>query len=431
VFTHRVRHPAAPNVKWFGLLHRAASLALLLTLATSAGCGRKNMLAPSVSAAESARAAEQFRHRNSAGLAVHLEGRSATGALWVLDKPAAWNRSLIVYLHGYTLPSDPVALPNNGEVRDSLLARGYAVAASSFSSNGFAVREGMRDSDALREIFRQHVGEPRHTYLFGRSLGGLIGLLLTQRSPEHYDGSFLVCGIVGGSTEEIQYIGDIRVLFDTVYPGVIPGDLEHSTPITNPNTQLIGPIVQAVTANPQGLGIIQLLARHPLAGNSSQEVVTSLVNAIGFSMQAGGDLFERSHSTSFFDNASWTYTSAALPAALLTDINTRVHRYTRAPEAAAFLQRYGEPSPRLRIPMLSLHTTRDPQVPVFHEDLLAQVIASPLLIQRRVERYGHDAFTAGELMVHFNDLVNFAQTQQRDRDDDLVARGALAAGREP
>jgi pimeloyl-ACP methyl ester carboxylesterase len=431
VFTHRHRHPPASHVKWSALLHTAASVALVLTLATSAGCGRKNMLAPSVSATEAARGADLFKRQHSANQAVHLEGRSASGALWVLDKPAAWNRSLVVYLHGYTLPSAPVALPNNGEVRDSLLARGYAVATSSYSSNGFAVKEGMRESDALREVFEDRIGEPRHTYLFGRSLGGLIGLLLTQRSPEHYDGSFLVCGIVGGSTEEIQYIGDIRVLFDAVYPGVIPGDLEHSTPITNPNTQLIGPIVQAVTANPQGLGIIQLLARHPLAGNSSQEVVASLINAIGFSMQAGSDLFERSHSTSFFDNASWTYTSASLPAPLLADINARVRRYTREPEAAAFLQRYGEPSPRLRIPMLSLHTTRDPTVPVFHEDLLAQVLASPLLIQRRVDRYGHDAFTAGELMVHFNDLVNFAQAQHRDGDDDLVAGGALAGARQP
>lgn len=431
MITRQLRHHAAPTVTWFALLRRATCAALLLTLAASASCSRKNALAPSVATPESARAADAFRHRHASAQAVHAEGRSESGALWVLDKPAAWNHSLVVYLHGYTLPSNPVALPNNGEVRDSLLARGFAVAASSYSSNGFAVKDGMRDSDALREIFRQRVGEPRHTYLLGRSLGGLIGLLLTQRAPEHYDGSLLVCGIAGGSTEEIQYIGDIRVLFDTVYPGVLPGDLEHSTPITDPNTQLVGPIVQAVTANPQGLGIIQLLARHPLAGANSQEVVASLINAIGFSMQAGSDLYQRSHSTSFFDNSSWTYTSAALPAPLLADINARVHRYTRAPEAAAFLQRYGEPTPRLRIPMLSLHTTRDPTVPVFHEDLLAQVISSPLLIQRRVERYGHDAFTAGELMVQFNDLVNFANAQHRDRDDDLVAGGALAGGRQP
>ena len=435
MFARQLRRQPAPNATWKALLHRAASAALLLALVASSGCSRKSATAPSVPAPESTRLADELRNGRHGNRAVHLEGTSSSGALWVIDKPAAWNRSLVVYVHGYSLPHAPIALPNNGEIRDSLLARGYAVAASSFSSNGFAVPEGMRESDALRETFERRVGQPRRTYLFGQSLGGLISMLLTQRRPEHYDGSFLVCGIVGTSIEEVQYIGDIRVLFDTVYPGVIPGDLEHSTPITDPNTQLIGPIVTAVTANPQGLGIIQLLARHPLAGNSSQEVVTSLINAMGFSMQAGSDLYERCNSTSFFDNASWTYTSPALPPALLTDINTRVRRYTRASDATRFLRRYGEPSPRLQIPMMSLHTTRDPQVPVFHEDKLAQVISSPLLIQRRDDRYGHCTFTAGELMVHFNDLVNFARSQHRrhdhDDDDDLVAGGSLAAGSQP
>ncbi len=428
MFAHQLRHQPSPQVKLFALLSRAASVALLLTLATGVGCGRKNMLAPSVTQAESARVAAQLAHRRFDGQPVHLEGRSESGALWVLDKPAAWNHSLIVYLHGYTNPAEPVALPRNGAIRDSLLARGYAVAASSFSSNGFAVPEGVRESDALRELFEERVGEPRHTYLFGQSLGGLIGLILAQRRAEAYDGGMLVCGIVGTSVEEIQYIGDIRVLFDAVYPGVLPGDLEHTTPVTDLNAQVVTPVVRAVTANPQGLGIIQALARHKLAGNNGQELVASLVNVIGFAMQGGGDLFERTHSQSFFDNATWTYTSPGLPAALLTDINARVRRYSRTPGAAAFLQRFGEPSPRLRIPLMSLHTTRDPVVPVFHEDHLAQVISSPLLMQRRVERYGHCTFSAGELMVHFNDLVNFANSQPRE--DDLVAGGALAEGRE-
>ena len=211
----------------------------------------------------------------------------------------------------------------------------------------------------------------------------------------------------------------------------------HSIALTDPNAQLIGPVVTAVTKNPQGLGIIQLLARHPLAGNNSQELVSSLINALGFSLQAGSDLYARTNSTSFFDNASWTYTSAALPAPLLADINNRVRRYTRSPEATQFLARFGEPSPELRIPMMSLHTMRDPTVPVFHEDRLAQVISSPLLIQRRVDRYGHCPFSAGELMVHFNDLVNFAKAQRQghhdddddDDDDDVLAGGVQVAAR--
>ena len=83
--------------------------------------------------------------------------------------------------------------------------------------------------------------------------------------------------------------------------------------------------------------------------------------------------------------------------------------------------------------MMTLHTMRDPVVPLFHEDLLAQVAASPNLIQRRIDRYGHTPFSAGELMPHFNDLVNFARAQRHhdhdddDDDDDAVAAGSSAA----
>ena len=422
------RHVTGPFPLALPRLSLQATLVLALVLLGSASCSRREVLAPTVAITAANRSADPFHRGDADGTAMHVEGRMRSGALWVLDKPANWNRSLIVYLHGYTNPAEPIALPKNGAIRDSLLARGYAVAASSFSSNGFAVPEGVRESDALREIFEERVGHPRRTYLFGQSLGGLIGLLLTQQRARPYDGSFLVCGIVGGSAAEVQYISDVRVLFDTVYPGVLPGDIEHSDPITDPNAQIVGPVVRAVTANPQGLGIIQLLAREKLPGNNGNELVASLVNVIGFSMQGASDLFARTGSTSFFDNATYTYSSAALPPALLADINARVKRYTRAPEAALFLDQYGEPSPTLRIPLMTLHTSRDPVVPATHEDRLAQVITSPLLIQRRVDRYGHVAFSAGELMVHFNDLVNFANANDREHgqehDDDIVAVGS-------
>ena len=428
MFTHRRLH--ASRSLPASLLRASWSGALALLLAAGAGCGTKSAVAPSVNNTPAARAAEADRHRRYDGQQVHLEGRVASGALWEIDKPADWNGDLVLYLHGYTFTTDPVALPHNEAIRDSLVARGFAVAASSFSSNGYAVREGVRESAELGEIFDERIGRARHTYLFGQSLGGLIGLILAQRRAEEreerYDGAFLVCGIVGGSTEEVQYIGDIRVLFDAVYPGVLAGDLYHPPAITNLNAQVVGPVVQAVTANPQGLGIIQLLARHPLAGNNGQELVTSLVTVLGFQMQGGGDLFARAGAESFFDNAGWQYSSPALPAPLVADINNRVARHTRTRGAAEFLRRFGEPSRRLRIPMMTLHTTRDPVVPVFHEDLLAQVASGPNLVQRRIDRYGHTPFSAGELMPHFNDLVNLARAQRDDDDDDVVAGGSTA-----
>ena len=417
----------------FTRMRALAPFVMLFAIAIAPGCGRKNPMSPDVTgadhgltattpaavAAASARVQvereadddrEESDRRPASGQVVHLTGQTGSGALWVIDKPAKWNGGLVVYLHGYTNPALPIALPANGEVRDSLMNRGFAVAASSYSQNGFAVPEGMRESHQLSEIFRERVARPRHTYLFGTSLGGLIGMLLAQKYPEEYDGTMLVCGIVGGSAEEIQYLGDIRVLFDVAYPGVLPGGLEHPPLLTDPTNQLVNPVLAAVQANPQGLGIIQLLARKPLPGNSSAEVVSSLINVLGFAMQGGGDLLRRTHGHSFFDNADWHYTSTQLPQSLIDYANANVARYTISPDAREFLSRFGEPSSELRTPVLTLHTTRDPVVPVWHEDNFAAVAAGPWLVQHRTDRYGHVNFAVAELMANFAEMVTWSST---------------------
>jgi hypothetical protein len=198
-----------------------------------------------------------------------------------------------VYLHGYVDPAQPLSLPDYGAIRDSLMARGYTVAASSYSSNGYAVAQGARDSRELSGLFADRIGRPRRSYRLGKSLGGLVGLLLTQKFPQQYDGSLLISGIVGGSVEEVQYMGDIRVLFDTVYHEPLPGDLYHPPVITDLNAQVVQPVMRAIMANQQGVGVIRALARRPSPGASTDEVVTSLVTMVGFTAQEAGDLFAR------------------------------------------------------------------------------------------------------------------------------------------
>jgi hypothetical protein len=65
------------------------------------------------------------------------------------------------------------------------------------------------------------------------------------------------------------------------------------------------------------------------------------------------------------------------------------------------------------MPLISLHTSRDPVVPFFHEGLLAQSDEGPWLLQRKVERYGHVAFSVDELMANFSDLVAWSASGQK------------------
>jgi hypothetical protein len=67
--------------------------------------------------------------------------------------------------------------------------------------------------------------------------------------------------------------------------------------------------------------------------------------------------------------------------------------------------------------VLTLHNTRDPVVPFFHEALLASAVQArglgANLVQRSKDSYGHVAFTADELVQSFLDLVHWVDTGVR------------------
>ena len=389
----------------------------LAALLFAAGCGRQSPtapIAPGTTTRFTADVAAPAVH--AGGEAVHLEGSVGPGALYSLDKPAEWNGDLVLYMHGYSAPGSPVALPNNAAVRDKLLAAGFAVAASSYSENGYAVPEAMRQTHQLRALFVSRVAKPKRVFLFGVSLGGIVGMLLTEKFPQQYDGTFLASGVVGGTRAEVEYLSDTKVLFDALFPNVHLGGLFDPILLTDLNAQLVGPVVGAVQATPNNLGILNMITRHPLAGNNGQELTTSLVTVLGFQMQGAGDLLDRMHGHDFFDNADHAYTGP-LPPAVTDPINASVARYRSTADARAWMEHYGEPSGELYIPVLTVHNTRDPVVPFFHEALLANAVQArglgDNLVQRSKNSYGHVAFTPDELVQNFQDLVHWVDTGVR------------------
>jgi len=393
----------------------ALALALVLgTIGALGGCGRDHatsLLEPG-GRTQVARTADGAANLDLDG-PLHLDGEIGPGALWSIDVPAGWNGDLVVWLHGYTNPAAPITLPAFGPMRDAMLAEGYAVVASSYSENGYTVKLGMIQSHQLRGVFASRIGQPARTYLVGVSLGGIIGALLLERFPEQYDGGLLVSGVVGGSVKEMTYIGDIRVLFDAMYPGVLPGDLLH-VPEGTDVLQELGQAQAAIVANPQGAGIIAALARVPPEYASGSELVQTILTALGFQLQGANDIFARTHGHSFFENADWRYTGP-LPQPVLDQVNATVARYRATPDAANYLDRYGSPNGNLALPVIALHNSRDPVVPYRHESwYLAAVTdqaATPFLLQRTLlAPYGHAVIQPAELTANLADLAQWVET---------------------
>ena len=340
-------------------------------------------------------------------------GETGPGSTYSLNMPSNWNGTLVVYVHGFVDAALPVTLPNVNALRDALGEAGYAVALSSFSENGYDFKDGLQRTHQLSGLFASRFGKPSRTIVMGHSLGGLITLALAEKYPTQYQGALPMCGVVGGTRRELQYIGDVRVLFDYFYPNVLPGNAGELPPITNLNAQIVGPAQSAILANPMNAIIMSNIGVIPLPGNNPTEIITSLITALGFHARGLADLTDRANGRVPYGNDDVVYGSAPFNA-LMPALNAGVQRFTLAPNASQWLNHNYEPTGDLDIPVITLHTTRDPVVPFFHEGMLASNAAntgsSANLLQRSYNRYGHCSFQLSEMTGALNDLNTWIST---------------------
>lgn len=362
-----------------------------------------------------------------------VEGEIGPGAKYALFVPEPWNGDLILYAHGFRDTDTPVDLRDQDNllaIRERLTDQGYAVAYSSYSENGYAVKDGMQRTQQLRGIFASQFGQPEQTLLMGHSLGGLIALGLAERFPQHYDGALVMCGITGGSRETVDYIGNVRVLFDFFYPNVLPGDLLSMPSGTRPVEDVIGPATGAMTASlaqgsteslhgafamaaiMEGLGTPMPIIRNAGQQVLVQTLVGSIVYALGFHARGFEDLIDRTHGRSPFDNTTTVYTGA-LPPQLLAAVNAGVDRFATTPDAQNYLAKYYEPTGELQIPLVTLNNPFDPIAAPFHADRYRSDVEnsgrSDLLVERMTANpfgYGHCAISVDDTMAAFADLAS-------------------------
>lgn len=355
-----------------------------------------------------------------------VTGVTGPGAQYAFYVPKDnWNGEVVYYAHGVRLPMEPVDL-NLGdsfpEFRDELVARHYAVAYSSFSENGFAVKDGAQRTYQLRGLFASEFGKPTRSYLTGTSLGGLMAENIAETHGAQYDGTLAMCAPLGGSVSEINYLADVRNLFDWFYRGTLPGDVMNVPPGTNPDAA-VGAAVGAIIRDPRGLGAMLQIQQTPIEGTNGNEWITSVAYAIKYNILALDNLLDHTHGHPFYDNSETVYSSATLPAGLMYAINGAVpnvpgiNRFTATPDALNYLDKYYKPTGALVIPTLTLHTNTDPFVPRRkHEGEFLTAVsganATALLVQRHVAgaTFGHCTFNVSDMTAAFEDLATWVRT---------------------
>jgi pimeloyl-ACP methyl ester carboxylesterase len=331
------------------------------------------------------------------------------GSLYRLVRPTNWNGSLVLYAHGFVPSNEPVALPPEGSLLTSLLVpQGFAVAYSSFSENGWAVQDGTERTHQLLGIFSARFGRPARVYITGVSMGGLIAIKLSETYPGIYSGALPIGAVAGGPRRQFDYEANVWTLFDLLYPEVLPSNAANIPEGIDVTQSVVLPALAAMQADPTGAFTMARIDQIPIPFATPGELVESILTALAYYAIEFTDLNSRTHRQGFFDNTGTQYTGA-LPVEQLQAINADIERFVASPSALNYLQHFYNPMGALRIPMLTLATSRDPVVPSFLEtsyrDAVAAMGASNFLVQREIDRYGHLTFTPEELGQAFNDLV--------------------------
>jgi pimeloyl-ACP methyl ester carboxylesterase len=345
-----------------------------------------------------------------------VDGRTGPGSVYRLIRPTHWNGILLLYAHGYVAKDAPVALPPDAQLVASLVVpQGFAVAMSSYSDNGWVVKDGTQRTHQLLGLFAAKFGKPSRVYVGGASMGGLIAIRLAETWPSEFAGVLPACAVSGGLARHYAFALNVRVLFDLFYPGVLPGTAIDVPDGLDPLHDIVGPAIAAMTANPSGAAAIAAIAQTPVQFASGPELFESIASAL---VGAAGyrEILALTHGQPYFDNTATMY-SGALPALTLALINANVQRFAGSPAGRNLLEHDYTPTGDLRMPALTLSTFRDPVIPGFHRVLYGQAVAAmgdaDRLVQRSVagtgNGYGHCTFTAQELSQAFFDLVAWGE----------------------
>jgi pimeloyl-ACP methyl ester carboxylesterase len=365
------------------------------------------------------------------------DGTLPNGATWIADVPANWNGTLLLYSHGYNpTPNNPPVNSPDPATAEALLARGYALAGSSYSRPGWVADTAARDQlDTLRAVSAL-IGRPRRAIALGTSFGGMITGQLAERGGRWLDGAIATCGLMGGGIDLHNYQLDGSHAIAQLLLAGQPVKLVHFTDPAEAFAtagQMVAALDQA-QATPQGRARVALIAAlfqeptwaaglpKPAPGDLEAQQVGQYQNLraiLPFIVFGRFDVEQNAGG-----NPSWNkgvnywrqlLDSGRLPqvaqlyrragADLPADLNllTRTATVTADPAAYRWMAQTSTLSGRLAMPVLTLHTTDDGLVPVQHEEEYADDVhdsgSTALLRQAYTEHQGHCAFTTAELVA--------------------------------
>ena len=170
------------------------------------------------------------------------QGATSDSAPYVMQVPANFNGTLVLYSHGYrpnvpipagipgyggytvTNTPQPGPLPGGKDtsVIAYLLGNGYAVAGSGFARQGWNADSAIATDAELIGVFKTQYPSTKHVVAWGESLGGYITQGLAEKYPTLVDAVAPMCmaeNLPAELTEAGDFLWGFKTLFDPSIKG--------------------------------------------------------------------------------------------------------------------------------------------------------------------------------------------------------------------
>ncbi len=363
------------------------------------------------------------------------------GAKFKIRIPANWNGTLLIYLQGAKVasavsepPLVPPVLPGpEPPLEQTLLSRGYALAASLVSTADWQQKAEFQDTFALTSYFRGRAGEPRRVLLLGTSLGGLVALKLIEEYPRSFDAAIATCAPASGTPLRMDRTLDFALAYAAVFGwpedkwGAID-DLKEGLNFTRD----VYPMASWPKADGSNRGQWEFIRLVMGLDSDAFWVTDPLQGFPGYFLQMLWSTQQREtvemwSTGPIVQNVDHQYTLKPEDKARLKDLGVDADALLAKMNARAavspcsrcrdYAYRFATVRGALTKPVLTLHTTSDALAEInnegYYRDAVASWNCSDKLLQAYVSGVGHCAFTATQILTALAAMETWLNTGVR------------------
>ena len=334
------------------------------------------------------------------------------GAVYEVEMPSHWNGRLVLFMHGFE-ELGPEAHVTAPDIRRYLIDHDYAWGASSFSSTSLIPGRSTDETAALWDYFARKYGRPTRTYVMGQSMGGMAANIAAERYANRFDGALALCGSAG-QTPAVEAEANFFVA-GAYAAGVTQAEFTASTDVDKLIRERIRPALRDPATHARFENIVIDLTGGPRA-----------LDREGFRTEEETN-WRRARllvASGLAPNQNTDYRLGPLSDVTSAEFNRAVIRLqTNAALLRTFVEG-NETTGELRMPLLTLHTTGDGQVPIDQAQILQREVDAAgkrdLLVQRVVRDAGHCGFTNEEQAASFAALERWVEHGTRPQGTDVM-----------